>query len=285
VTSPSLPIPDVPPAQASIILCGPWASPSDIPEHWRGRASDNQWLVILGLASEVLYSLTGHQWRGVGCSDRLVMRSRPPSIGSGSWPFLDAYACGCWAIAPGYGFATTYADAWMFNTAWRGLHPSPMAIELDADAMAITRVERSNADDLDPTAYRLSKSGWAERVDGQGWQLCGADGYTTIHYDKGQAPPAGGVVAAVNLAIEFVKSWCGDAGCALPQNATQVTRQGISITMDTSAFLKESRTGVPIVDMWIETVNPRRKSGSRPIRQGSVWSPDLPAGTRIGPPA
>jgi hypothetical protein len=281
----ALPIPDVPPAQASEILCGPWAAPSDIPEKWRANASDNQWLVTLDLAAEVLYALTGHRWRGVGCSDRMVLRSRPAAMGQGDWPYLDAFACDCWAVAPGYGSVTTYADAWLFNAAWRGLHPTPMAVELEADAMAITRVELADGTDLDPAAYRLSKSGWAERIDGQGWSLCGATGPTILHYDKGQNPPGGGISACVNLAIEFVRSWCGDANCALPRNTTQVTRQGVSITMDTSAFLKERRTGVPIVDLWVEAVNPRRKDGTRPIRQGSVWSPDIPTGTRISPPA
>lgn len=277
-----LPIPDVPPAQASQVLCGPWASPSDIPEKWRPRASDNQWIVTLGLAAEVLYALTGHRWRGVGCSDRLVLRSRPPSIGDGEWPFLST-TCGCWELLAGWGWSSNPA-AWVVNASWRGGHPAPMAVPLEADATAITRVELL-AGDLDPAAYRLSKSGWAERTDGAGWSLCGELGPTTIHYDKGDAPPAGGVAACVNLGIELVRSWCGEQGCAIPPNASTITRQGITITMDPSAFLKEQRTGVSIVDLWIESVNPRRANGTRPTRQGSVWSPDLPAGTRIGPPA
>jgi hypothetical protein len=55
--------------------------------------------------------------------------------------------------------------------------------------------------------------------------------------------------------------------------------------MDVSKFLEEHRTGVPTVDMWLESVNPRRKNGTRPTRMASVWSPDLPTATRIAPPA
>lgn len=278
-----LPIPDVPPAQASALLCGPWAAPSDVPEKWRQRASTNQWIVTLGLAAEVLYQLTGHRFRGVGCLDRMVLRSRPPSIGTGDWPFLST-ACDCWALADGYYPGALFPGAWFSNAAWSGRHPRIMAVQLEADATAITRVE-TPAGDLDPAAYRLSGSGWAERTDGGAWALCGPSGPTTIHYDKGQAPPAGGVTACVNLGIELVKSWCGDAGCAIPQNASTVTRQGITITMDPSAFLKEQRTGVPIVDLWIESMNPRRANGTRVTRGGAVWSPDIPTGTRIGPPA
>lgn len=280
-----LPIPDVPPAQASAILCGPWAAPSDIAEKWRSRASNNQWLVILDLASELLYQLSGHRWRGEGCTDRMVLRSRPETIGSVDWPYQDLGACGCWMMAPGLGYVTTYADAWLFNAGWHGVHPRPTAVQLEADATAVTEVKLSDATVLDPAVYELSASGWLTRIDGKGWPLCGTEGPTTITYAKGLAPPAGGISACVNLAIELVRSWCGDQGCAIPANATQVTRQGIAITMDASAFLKDRRTGVPIVDLWIESVNPRRKSGTRPIREATVWSPDLPTGTRIGPPA
>lgn len=279
-----LPIPDVPPAQASEILCGPWASPSNVPEKWRQRVSDNQWLVILEMAGEILYRLTGHRWRGIGCTERMELRSRPETVGSADWPY-SPWTCGCWAVAPGYGYATTYADAWLFNTAWQGLHPRPTAVQLESDATAVTEVKLGDGTVLDPSEYRLSLSGWLTRIGGKGWSLCGSDGPTLITYTKGVAPPAGGTAACVNLAIELVKSWCGDAGCAIPPNATQITRQGISISLDASQFLKDHRTNVPIVDMWIESVNPRRKDGSRPIREAAVWSPDMPTGTRIGPPA
>lgn len=277
-----LPIPDVPPAQTSQVLCGPWATPSNVPEKWRDRVSAPQWETILNMAAELLYRLTGHRYRGAGCLERMVLRSRPPSVGTGDWPFLST-ACGCWQLMSGWGWSSNPAG-WVVGP-YSGVHPQPMAIQLDPDATAITRVELANGDDLDPAAYRLSASGWAERTDGAGWSMCGVFGPTTIHYDKGLAPPAGGVAACVNLAIELVRSWCGEPGCAIPPNTSTITRQGMTIQLDASAFLKEQRTGVPIVDLWIESVNPRRANGTRPTRGGSVWSPDIPTGTRIGPPA
>lgn len=277
-----LPIPDVPPAQASALLCGPWASPSDIPEKWRSRFTNPQWETVLTLAAELLYRLTGHRYRGVGCADRMLLRSRPPSVGVGSWPFLAA-ACGCWELAAGRGWNSNPA-AWTIGR-YSGVHPRPMAVQLEADAALITRVELGDGTDLDPASYRLTAAGWAERTDGVGWSLCGQTGPTTVHYSKGLAPPAGGVAACVNLAIELVRSWCGEQGCAIPPNASTITRQGMTITMDPSSFLKERRTGVPIVDLWVEATNPRRADGSRPTRGGSVWTPDIPTGTRIGPPA
>jgi len=284
VTTP-LPIPDVPPAQASEILCGPWASPSDVPETFRGRASTNQWLTILLMASELLYQLTGHRWRGSGCTATAEIRSHPYGAGSGTWPFQDIGACGCWLQAPGLSYATNYADAWLFNAAWRGAHPRPLAVDLDVSATAITSVTLGDGTLLDPAAYRLTPAGWLERVDGLGWSGCGEEGPTTVVYERGVNPPVGGITACVQLAMELVKSWCGDQGCAIPPNASTIQRQGITITLDVSKFLQEHRTGIPAVDLWIESVNPRRKNGTRPQRQAAVWSPDLPTATRIAPPA
>ena len=286
MTTPTpLPIPDLPPAQASEMLCGPWASPSDVPEKWRVRVSTPQWLTILTMASELLYQLSGHRWRGTGCHETAEIRTRPLAVGSGAWPFQDYGACGCWLQASGLSYATNYADAWLFNAAWRGAHPRPVAVELDPDATAVTEVSTGDGSILDPSLYELLPSGWLQRTDGAGWSGCGDEGPTTIKYDRGSNPPVGGIAACVTLAIELIRSWCGEAGCAIPPNASTITRQGVTVTMDPSKFLEEHRTGVPTVDLWLESVNPRRKSGTRPQRMASVWSPDLPTATRIAPPA
>lgn len=279
-----LPIPDVPPAEDSKILCGPWASPSDVPEKWRDRASSNQWLYLLEMAGELLYQLSGHHWRGVGCEGLAEIRSRPTAIGAGMWPFPDIGACGCWRVQPGYGYAAAYADAWFYDRSWAGGHPRPVAVLLDPAATEITSVTFADSTVLDSAAYELTDGGWLQRLDGKGWSGCGAEGPTKIEYAKGRIPPAGGVAACVQLAIEFLRSMCGEQGCAIPPNATQVTRQGMTISMDFSSFLKESRTGVPMVDLWINSVNPSRKSGTRPRRRASLWSPDLPVATRMRPP-
>lgn len=280
-----LPIPDVPPAQASAILCGPWASPSDVPETYRGRASTNQWLVLLAMAGELLYQLSGHRWLGTGCEATAEIRSRPTALGAGQWPFQDIGSCGCWRLQPGYGYAQAYTDAWLSDRFWRGAHPAPVAVLLDPQASSVTSVTTSDGVLVAPEAYELTEAGWLQRLDGKGWSGCGTAGPTVIEYAKGRTPPVGAIAACVQLAIEFLRSMCGDQGCAIPQNATQITRQGVTISMDFSSFLKEMRTGVPMVDLWLNSVNPADKNGRRRARQASVWSPDLPTATRIAPPA
>lgn len=280
-----LPIPDVPPAEASSILCGPWASAADVPEKWRQKASPNQWLYLLQMAGELLFQLSGHHWLGDGCDAVAEIRTRPTAVGEGQWPYAGAGACGCWQLRPGWGYAAV-ADAWYYAPGWFfGAHPRPVAVQLSPHAVSVTAVTLADGTVVDPSRYELTPSGWLQRLDGDGWSGCGVDGPTTVAYRTGRVPPPGGVAACVQLAIEFLRSMCGEAGCAIPQNATQVTRQGVTYSLDVSAFLKEGRTGVPMVDLWINSVNPARKSGKRPVRAASVWSPDLPTATRIAPPA
>jgi hypothetical protein len=266
-----VPVPDGPPANTTAMLCGPWAQPSDIPETYRALLSDNQWRVLIMYASEVLYLLSGSRWLGVGCEATATFVSRPAAIGTGTWPFESDYSCGCWSSGILAG-ETWYG--WGYLVGYAGPHPAPVALKLDGSATAITAVTEG-VTTLDPALYRLSRSGWIERTDGLNWSLCGGRGPTVVSYSRGVAPPLGGVMSVIQFAIELYKQWAGDKSCAIPIRATQVTRQGISITIDPTAWLDKRRTGIPPIDGWLAAVNPKGRT-----RGGSVWSPDIPTGTR-----
>jgi hypothetical protein len=263
-----VPIPDLPPANSTAMLCGPWASPSDIPEGYRAELTDGQWEQVIGYASEILYLLSGKRWRGAGCTDSVILRSRPAAVGSGDWPYRMWDTCGCWGYDGVSDLRAAYA--WSFLPSFGLSHPTPQAIDLGKEATSITSVTVAG-DLLDPSAYRLTDSGWLDRVDGRGWSLCGPTGPTTVVFDKGNPPPPGGVRSAVLFAIELEKAWTGADDCALPTRMTQVTRQGVSVTVDPAMFLDKLRTGIPIVDQWLAAVNPKGRA-----RGGSVWSPDTP---------
>lgn len=267
----TLPIPDVPPASATTVLCSPWAQPSDVPESVRSQATNGQWAQVLLYASEVLYQLSGCRWRGVGCADSVVVRSRPAAIGSGVWPMVSYGVCGCW-VYDGAGSAWSWSS-WGYAPGCREFaHPRPGSVMVDPDATAIIAVTDAGGV-VDPAGYRLSESGWVQRVDGAGWAVCGPDGPTTIEYLLGVAPPVSGVMACVRFAVELFKAWSKDPSCAIPERATATTRQGVSMTFDPDTYLSKRRTGVASVDQWLVTVNPKGRA-----RGGSVWSPDLPTG-------
>lgn len=81
--------------------------------------------------------------------------------------------------------------------------------------------------------------------------------------------------AVLWLAHQFwlESSGCDECGeCELPERTTSITREGIGYTMlDPQSFLSEGKTGIPKVDLWISTVNPRRS-----LRPVGIYSPDSP---------
>lgn len=259
---------DVPPAPRSAVLCAPWASPADVPEARRGLLSVDGWEQWLMAASEILYWLSGTRFTGAGCTEEATLRSRPPSPGMASWPYSPTWgSCACWAFG-------IWENRWLVPPRgdYNGRHLSPMVIKLPrAPVNSVTGVTL-NGDAF--AAWRVNRAGWLERTDGRPWVVCNDE--TVVTYTFGEAPPETGVMAAVELAVQFALALNNESSCQLPQRVQSVTRQGVTIAMlDTQDFLKEGRTGIYLVDLFLTAINP---DGRR--RRGSVWSPDLPAAFR-----
>jgi len=255
---------DVPPAPTSAVLCAAWASPADVPESRRDLLSGPEWDRVLMVASEILFYLSGSQWFGNGCEESVTLRSRPPAPGTGSWPYSGTWGhCSCWSsgsIVAGY----LYPPA---PGVWIGTHLAPMAIRLPRQHVTVTSVQVNGQPFTD---FRVNGAGWLERTDGRGWNVCGD--VTQVAYTFGAPPPVSGVQAAVELAVELALAQSNSSECRLPRRVQTITRQGVSMTMlDAQEFLKEGRTGLYFVDLFLITVNP---AGLR--RNASVWSPDLP---------
>lgn len=96
-----------------------------------------------------------------------------------------------------------------------------------------------------------------------------------LNYRFGSTITASARRAVLMLAHQFwlETAQCSECGeCELPTRTTTVTREGISYTMlDPQDYLDRGKTGLPSVDLWIATVNPRRAT-----RAPGVWSPDAP---------
>lgn len=87
----------------------------------------------------------------------------------------------------------------------------------------------------------------------------------TVTYMRGRPVPPGGERAVRQLATELVKAWCPSGNCAPPANATQVTRLGVSVSLDPTR--SGQSVGLPWVDAWIAAAN-------RVAQPAGVWSPD-----------
>jgi len=260
------------PAPTSAVLCGPWATPGDVPDKVKtdtGLTDDTQWLRPLQLASEILWMLTGRRWLGVGCEETVTLRSTGLAEGRGTWPYSRTWGvCGCWSFG-------TWLDGLLYPPAgnWSGTHIArPIAIKLPrSEASAIVSVTVGGQAFTD---FELTPDAWLRRTDGQGWPVCGDE--TVITYQYGTPPPLGGVEATVAFATELAKNMYGLDNCQLPERTTSVSREGITMTMiDPQTFLDKGRTGLVMVDYWLTAINPKART-----QRAKVWSPDLPAAQR-----
>ena len=137
---------------------------------------------------------------------------------------------------------------------------------------------------LPSSAYRVDDNRLLVRVDGGEWPRCNnlnlADtqvGTWSVTARYGQDVPEGGAWATGELACQFVNALNG-ADCRLPQQVTQLIRQGVTIQMDSvSQLLSGGLTGLYLVDMFVATWNPGRLR-----RRSRTYSVDGPNPRRVG---
>jgi hypothetical protein len=253
-------------APRTAMLCGPWASVADLPESMLGDKAPDQWERWLLVASEILFGLSGEQWRGVGCTFSAELRGHPPEQGSGAWPYYRSW--GMTNTSPAYWWYPLGAVAWF--PIYREVVPRPYAVRLPHDEVTEILSVTVNGTALDPSLYRLARGNWLERTDGLAWGQWFDQ--TVVSYSYGRPPPESGVQAVIVLANEIGKAECGDKDCRLPKRVTSITRQGVSIAViDSMDFFKIGKTGLADVDMWLTSVNPKARR-----RRAQVWSPDIP---------
>ena len=129
---------------------------------------------------------------------------------------------------------------------------------------------------LPSSAYRLEGDHRSlVRLDGSGWPRCqdwnaakDDEGAWYIRGQWGTPVPRLGILAVSELASEILKS-CQGLDCALPSRVTEVSRNGLTILLDSMEFLKEGKTGLYACDLFLQSVNPHK----RPSRS-RVYSPD-----------
>jgi hypothetical protein len=130
-------------------------------------------------------------------------------------------------------------------------------------------------DILDPDTYVLEGSWLRSRVGC--WPMAGEceDPELLVTYYAGVPFPIGTGGAVGEVACEYLTALQGGQ-CRLPSRATSITRQGVTVTLDTAAeFVGRGRIGLPMADAWLESV-----VGIGPRVASRVYSPDLPRAVR-----
>lgn len=228
--------------------------------------------LAIGWASDVLYDLSGQRWSGV-CTDTVRPLGDHRCRQASSWQPRQPFA---WPWL-------SEGDAVLQSGGWYGAGCYGVP-EVDLGVyplVSITEVLLDGAA-LDPASYRIDNSRLLTRVDGQGWP-CWQDvtkatdqlGTWSVEFEYGAAPPDGGTGSAMIFAKELALALAGSTSCRLPSRTQQVARQGVTIVAYPQSILDGGRTGLPEVDLWLGSVNPKK------IRQAAtIMSPDYPPGVR-----
>ena len=242
----------------TVLVSAPWATEADLPEDATPPPAPWTWPDLLQVASELLYELSGRQWRGqstsrvqvvgAGQNSRLVPGWVPAAIGTGP----DG-------AAPLVG----------------GRGTGPVVVRLPSSP-ATSATVTLDGQALDDTRWSLAAgTGLLERTDGNPWPV---DGTLLVEYTSGIAPPVAGRMYAVALAVELAKVTPGSAGsldARLANVVTSLTREAVTVQMEPVAInLREAitsgKTGLAEIDLWLTSVNPYRMR-----RRARVYSPDL----------
>lgn len=250
--------PTSPPVRSAVVS-GVWGrEPHSVQAHPIATGDDIDAITdALTVASEMLTPLTGYRIHPAGkATETFTVAPRPRRLKPHYRPVREVVAVRRKDMVGGAIDDTNHANLWLvqgdsivFNDTcgmdWRGFY-----------------------------GYSYGYAGpWNSLHRGQNeWELQQRQ-YIDVDYLFGSTVTYGARRAVLWLAHQFWMSTdgcdsCGD--CQLPERTTTVTREGLSYTLlNPQDFLKDGRTGVPTVDLWLSTVNPR---GS--LNRGGVWTPD-----------
>lgn len=132
--------------------------------------------------------------------------------------------------------------------------------------LAIVEVLQDGAALVEGTDYRLDNHGYLVRIDGEGWPssqqmdlaTTAADTWQ-VTYLWGRQPPADGVAAAKALACQMYSACSGSETCSLPKQVQSIVRQGVEIGFERAEdMFKDGRTGIYVVDLFLEAESRRR---------------------------
>jgi hypothetical protein len=177
--------------------------------------------------------------------------------------------CGDWAAYPLWEWPTGYAaPPWDFYRlpycgGCRGgcSCANLSSIRLPVLTQRVVEV-RLDGTPMATGAYRLTGQDLI-RTDGAAWPRCNnlalddtEPGTWSVTAEIGEPVPDSGRLAVGELACEISKAAKG-VDCRLPPGVTQLVRQGVTIQYpDMGQLLKEGRTGLYLVDLFLASENP-----------------------------
>jgi hypothetical protein len=259
---------------ANSIELSAWCLEGDLPAGRLEGVNDVQKSFAIAVATDLLYVLSGRQYR----SGRVVVRPSSIQGAASSSSYLYPYSS-----MSGYGEGWGFAGGWSWSTFGQGWWQNGQDLAecvLQGPIRAINSV-LVDGQELGPwpppnpnyTLYdrrRLVRNigigaaggswPWSQQL-----QLpVTSPGTWQIDYEWGRNPPPAGKAACIALAVEVARSLSGSDSSQLPERVVSLASQGVTMQVgDALNYIREELTGLPIVDMFLTAVNPaklRRRS-------------------------
>lgn len=151
---------------------------------------------------------------------------------------------------------------------------SPAGPVTSVTAVKVDGVELDDADwrfyPSTQLLYRVAPDVWPNRD----LKYADCDSVDTMCVDVviGFPPDAWALAVHAELTCELLKS-CTDQKCRIPRNATNVTGQGITVTLSPT----ELKQFIPSVAGWVAGINPQNA-----VSPPKVFSPDIDGGSGCG---
>ncbi len=223
----------------------------------------------LAAATEVLYMRSAQRF---GFCEFTVRPCRQDCADQNNWGGGWSGGFGSWGGGNWWQWGGMYPRPYLFDGAWYNLtcggcvgscscNPLSVAL-LPSPVASITQVKLNGAV-LPVSGYRVDNYRELIRLGGGTWPICQAmdqpdtaDNTWSVTVSVGEAVPTIGKYAVGELACEIMKA-CAGLACAIPRNATSVTRQGVTIDMPSLfELLDRGLVGLYWVDLFISTYNP-----------------------------
>jgi hypothetical protein len=233
-------------------------------------------------ATEILYHLSGQRFGLCEITIRPCRHECWPGVGG--WPGLDNW----------WQWGGLYPQPLLFDGVWSNLTCGTCGDRcsctqvceawLPGPVNAITQVKLDGTVLVSGVGYRVDDFHKLVRLGGPCWPVCQdmtlADtevGTWSVSFVFGEAVPVIGRYAVGELACEIARSCTGQA-CKLPANATQITRQGVTIDFPTYAeLLQNGSLSLRWCDLFMATYNPSRLRAAP-----AVYDVDGPSFRRVG---
>ena len=240
-------------------VCAAWATNADLTGCHTTSADAATITRALAAASDLLWRWSGYRWGGI-CEETVRPCAQNTYLGEdyADWGGLTSWGGPYWL--PAWGYCACQAD----------VHRScacSLISEVDLGRIPLVSITQVKIDGavLAAANYRIDDRRWLVRIDGSSWPCCqdlvAADTATntwSASFTWGAAPPASGVVAAIDLGYELLQACTGGA-CSLPERVSSVARQGVNMQFISPEQLGNDglggiRAGVKSVDLFLSAV-------------------------------